>query len=403
MPTRVRSFSKINLGLAIGAPRPDGFHSLSTLYQTIALHDLLTVAAKPAAATRITLASNDPRVPLDGRNTAWKMVERVLAECGVTAEVHIHIQKNLPIQGGMGAGSANAAAALLGLERELSLSLALERRLAVAAQVGSDVPLFLIGGSVLGLDRGQVVEAVADVTLHGQTQIPCVIALPSLGVSTPQAFREWDRRFEAVAGQDLHSAPIRDTLNQLRRTYASVLLESSGPYASKASERRSEADASSTLPDTSPATPWRQEKPENQQAVSSEQTHDHQMRPATTGSDTSHLVQDQAGNTLLALVDAGIQNDFESVVFPQHPLLGEIKRLLTGSSADSTHNASSQAGDTGQAVYAALSGSGSALFGLYRSQIEASAAQQRLQQHGVQAIVTSTLPRPLYWSNMFAE
>ena len=123
MPTRVRSYSKINLGLAIGAPRPDGFHSLATLYQTLALHDLVTVAARPARQTAITISSNDPRVPCDSRNTTWKMVEKTLTSLDICASVRMHIEKNLPIQGGMGAGSANAAAALIALERELGLKL----------------------------------------------------------------------------------------------------------------------------------------------------------------------------------------------------------------------------------------------------------------------------------------
>ena len=185
MPTRVRSYSKINLGLAIGPPRPDGFHSLATLYQTIALHDLVTVCAEPSSATAITITTNDARVPTDSRNTVWKMIEKSLGQLHIAARVTVHIQKNLPIQGGMGAGSANAAAALIGLEKELGLDLPQDLRLDLAAQVGSDVPLFLLGGSVLGTDRGQIVAAVPDVSLAGETAIPCVIALPSIGVSTP--------------------------------------------------------------------------------------------------------------------------------------------------------------------------------------------------------------------------
>ena len=123
MSVTLRSFAKINLGLAIGPARPDGFHALTTVYQTIALHDLVTVTAARAESTRISLTSNDHRVPLDGRNTAWKMVERALAVLGIAAEVTIHIEKRLPIQGGLGAGSANAAAALLGLEQELGIAL----------------------------------------------------------------------------------------------------------------------------------------------------------------------------------------------------------------------------------------------------------------------------------------
>src|SRR6185437_4987397 len=123
MPTRVRSYCKINLGLAIGPVRPDGFHGLTTLYQTLELHDLVTVSAVRAAETKITLTTNDKRVPTDAKNTCWKMVEKALARMGVEAEVAINIEKRLPVQGGIGAGSANAAAALIGLERELGVAL----------------------------------------------------------------------------------------------------------------------------------------------------------------------------------------------------------------------------------------------------------------------------------------
>src|SRR5882757_5081602 len=157
MSTQVRSYSKINLGLAIGPVRPDGFHGLTTLYQTLDLHDLVTVSANRLASgaeTRISLTTNHPFVPRDARNTAWRMVERCLERLGVTAEVAINIEKRLPVQGGMGAGSANAAAALLGLERELGMALPGVARLELAAEVGSAVLLFLLGGSVLGVSRG---------------------------------------------------------------------------------------------------------------------------------------------------------------------------------------------------------------------------------------------------------
>src|SRR5450631_1664644 len=101
MPTAVRSHAKINLGLGIGAPRPDGFHALTTVYQTLELHDVVTVSAKPAAEKSIRLTSNDERVPLDGRNTAWRMILLVLEYLQVTAEVKVDIQKDLPIQGGL--------------------------------------------------------------------------------------------------------------------------------------------------------------------------------------------------------------------------------------------------------------------------------------------------------------
>src|ERR1035438_8321998 len=202
MPTAVRSHAKINLGLYIGAPRPDGFHTLITVYQTLELYDLVTVTARPAATTTLRLTSNDSRVPTDERNTAWKMVALALEALGLTAEVKIHIEKRLPVQGGLGAGSANAVAALVGLETELGIASQQvsesasqqvsgvgwpARRLEIAAQVGSDVPLFLVGGAVLGRDRGQQVSPLPDFE-----PVWCVVATPEVGVSTPQAFRDWD-------------------------------------------------------------------------------------------------------------------------------------------------------------------------------------------------------------------
>jgi 4-diphosphocytidyl-2-C-methyl-D-erythritol kinase len=283
----------------------------------------------------------------------------------------------------MGAGSANAAAALIGLEKELGLDLPQEIRLNLAAQVGSDVPLFLLGGSVLGSDRGQRVTSVPDVTFAGETVIPCVIALPGIGVSTPLAFREWDRRFATETGQDLHNSPIRDTLEELSRTYASVF----------PGETNSKSGASGIFPDPGSVFTT-QNHPEKQHGLPREQLHGSLGVLGSNAPDRSGFEIDLAENSLLALVRTGIENDFETVVFPQYPLLREIKRHLMGTSATETGS---------PAIYAALSGSGSALFGLYRTQTDATAAQQRLQQHGVQAIVTATMPRPLYWTNMFAE
>jgi 4-diphosphocytidyl-2-C-methyl-D-erythritol kinase len=357
MATRVRSHSKINLGLAIGPVREDGFHSLVTLYQTLALYDRVTVEARrleSGSHSRITLTTNHTQVPADERNTAWRMVERALARMGVAAEVAIHIQKELPVEGGMGAGSANAAAALLGLERELGWALPEPARLALAAGVGSDVPLFLVGGAVVGLGRGEQVHAMKDLP-----PTPCVVAVPGVGVSTPRAFRDWDERHTADRPQNspkLTSDPQPDRLEELSLAYASVLGSGFG-------------DRMESAPDTSGIVRGR--TPGNQQ-----------------GGNTRN---DLAENPLLALVRTGIENDFEQVVFPQYPLLREIKHELMGIDSGSP------------AIYAALSGSGSALFGLYRSQQDAQAAQQRVQASGCMAILTETLPRGEYWRTMFAE
>ena len=346
MPTKVRSHAKINLGLGIGAPRADGFHPLCTVYQTLELHDLVTVEARPAAKTSIRLTSNDERVPTDERNTAWKMLLLALEELGVNADVLIHIEKRLPIQGGLGAGSANAVAALAGLEAELRGSREqgagnrnrawAADRLAIAAKVGSDVPLFLIGGTALGVDRGQEVYPLPDIEPAW-----CVVAAPAAGVSTPQAFRDWD---DLCVREGLTAEASTAKLQRLSRAYASAFSGGQGAGSSGVLSSR----------------------------------------------------EDLAGPQESALVRTGItswiENDFERVVFPEHPSLAEIKRILAAS-------------DTPEAaLYSSLSGSGSALFGLYRTREHAEAAQFRLAKEvqgvAVRSTLTRTIPRSAYWSEM---
>ncbi len=391
MPTAVRSHSKINLGLYIGAPRSDGFHALTTVYQTLELHDVVTVAARPASATSIRLTSTDRRVPTDARNTAWKMTALALESLGIAAEVEIHIEKRLPVQGGLGAGSANAVAALVGLEVELGIGNevrgippfeqnALEgwdtqldsfdkqraggpglrkgweaTRLEIAAQVGSDVPLFLIGGAVLGLDHGQKVSPLPDFE-----PVWCVVATPEVGVSTPQAFRDWDALCQA---EGLTAEASQDKLNELSRAYASAFAEAN--------------------PEAIPA-----EFPEGRPGAGS------------SGVLAIHISgENLAGPLESALVRTGITswlrnapaNDFERVVFTQHPSLAEIKRILAAS-------------DTPEAAcLASLSGSGSALFGLYLTQGAAEAAQERLRAASVRSQLTRTLPRTEYWRQMLQQ
>jgi 4-diphosphocytidyl-2-C-methyl-D-erythritol kinase len=329
MPTSLRSYSKINLGLAIGPPRSDGFHALTTLYQTLEMHDIVTVEARTSSRMSITVSSSHPRVPADRSNTAWRMVEHAARVLKVSAEVHIRIEKRLPVQGGLGGGSANAAAALLALEQELGLRIPGPDRFSLAQQIGSDVPLFLLGGAVLGISRGEEVYPLPEMP-----SMPCVVALPDVGISTPRAFRDWDELQGLAAPIPLTPQGPSATINTLSRSIAAAFGEphSSGVFS---------------------------------------------------------LGKDRAETPLLALVRTGIENDFEQVVFSQYPLLGDIKRVLSGEST--TEEA---------AVYAALSGSGSALFGLYHVLPAAEAALARLQAQGISGLLTRTLPRAEYWQTM---
>jgi len=348
MPTVVRSHAKINLGLFLGAPRPDGFHALTTVYQTLEMHDLVTVTAKRAEVNSLQISSNDPRVPTDERNTVWRILSLALDEIGAIANVEVHIDKRLPVQGGLGAGSGNAVAALIGLEKELgdtAFQDLFTRRMELAARVGSDVPLFLVGGTVLGVDRGQEVYPLNDIEPTW-----CVVAVPEIGISTPKAFRAWDA---LCAAEGLTAEAGAARLEKLSRNYASA---------------------------------FRGEIPEGGFGTGSSGVF-------SLGEDLAGPQETIQGSGLVRTgIMSWIENDFERVVFPQHPSLAEIKRLLA------------VPGTPEAALFASLSGSGSALFGLYLTRGDAEAAQERIgnqvQGLSVRTTITRTLPRSAYWDQM---
>jgi 4-diphosphocytidyl-2-C-methyl-D-erythritol kinase len=272
MTVTVRSFAKINLGLRIGAARKDGFHELLTVYQTIGLHDVIGVSVSRGSG--IEIRCDDSRVPRDESNSCHRVVEKAMRALKGKGKVVIDIVKRLPVQGGMGGASSNAVATLLALERAMKKTLPAQERLRIAAEVGSDVPLFLVGGTVLGVGRGEQVYPLED--LPGTA---CVVLTPEVGVSTPKAFAEWDRRIgrstapaQAETGDDkLTMAEASDRMSELGRGFSAWLSES----YSGAPFRRGRAE-----------------------------------------------------NPLLELVRAGIKNDFEEVVFPEYPELSEGKSAL---------------------------------------------------------------------------
>ena len=224
MTVAVRSFAKINLGLYIGAARADGYHDLRTVYQTIALHDVIRVSVGRGNGIDVACTSGDPRVPLDSSNTCYRIAERVLDELGAKSRVRIEIEKRLPVQGGLGGASSNAVATMLALELALKKTRVLKKRLSgaarlrIAADVGSDLPLFLVGGTTLGVGRGEEVYPLTDLPA-----IPMVVVMPEVGVSTPQAFADWDALVKSEAelrsaGQPGAAVPTR---GQLTASWAS--------------------------------------------------------------------------------------------------------------------------------------------------------------------------------------
>jgi 4-diphosphocytidyl-2-C-methyl-D-erythritol kinase len=352
MPVTVRSFAKINLGLAIGQLRADGFHDLRTVYQTIALHDIVRVQVSRGSGIEIRCA--DPRVPRDQSNTCYRMVERAMEALQARGRVVIEIEKRLPVQGGLGGASGNAVAALLGLERALRKQLSGAERLEIAAEVGSDLPLFLAGGTVLGLGHGEEVYPLPDLA-----SVACVIATPDLGVSTPKAFADWDRLISAGP------VKLRSTWSDAT-SHAALKLTPSSP-----SDRMLELGRaiSAGLSGSSQGR-FHQGKAKTGRAYSGV--------PVSKG-------RGRAETPLLDLVRTGIENDFERVVFPQYPELREVKSVLE------------QAG----ALYASLSGSGSAVYGLFRSRAAAGKAAAKLREQGIRSVITTTVTRPQYWKKIF--
>jgi 4-diphosphocytidyl-2-C-methyl-D-erythritol kinase len=246
-------------------------------------------------------------------------------------------------------------AALLALERALKKRLSGPERLRIAAEVGSDLPLFFVGGTVLGVGRGEEVYPLPDLGA-----IPCVVATPEIGVSTPKAFADWD------------------------------LLVASEPQGLKpdfSAHPNGPAEAVS-FPAKLTLHPSSDRMVEFGRVLSAWLGGLSQGKSKTGKASSGVPVSKGRGRAetpLLDLVRTGIENDFERVVFPKYPELREVKRVL----------------ERAGAVYASLSGSGSATYGLFASRAAAEKAAARLRKDGIPATATTTLTRPQYWKKIF--
>jgi 4-diphosphocytidyl-2-C-methyl-D-erythritol kinase len=278
-----RAHAKVNLDLRVLGARADGYHELRTVFQSIALHDvvLFTVRRGPFAVKCRTAG-----VPLDGDNLVWKAAEVLWSASGRPGEardVVVSIRKRIPMQAGLGGGRANAAAALRGLARIWSIPETLVRD--VAAAIGADVPYFLSGGTALGLGRGEEIYPLVDLPTHW-----VVIVQPPYGVSTAEAYAWYDE--DRAAG-------LRE-----------------------------------------------QREP--------------QLLPAPWPTRAAQMI-----------------NDLEPPVVRRHPEIGALRTLLRESGA----------------IAASMSGSGSAVFGLFKTQAAAARALKPVSRGGARAILTRTLSR----------
>lgn len=203
--------AKVNLILRVLDRRPDGFHEIWSVMQTVGLADRLTLRLGPESAG-ITLASDEPSLPADRRNLVYRAAELVLAEAKLAVGLAIRLQKQIPIAAGLGGGSSDAAATILGLNRLLGLGWPLERMARLGAELGSDVPFFFFAPSAVAQGRG---ERLSSLSVTGRRWI--VLVHPGFPISTRWAYEQVAESRKAVT-------PLADAHAKLSRA-ASVSWE----------------------------------------------------------------------------------------------------------------------------------------------------------------------------------
>lgn len=179
---RVRAFAKINLSLKVLSKRPDGYHELRTVFQTIGLHDTIGIEYRAAPRTALSLTGGEEIA----ENLVLRAARLFLDWTRTTAQIHFTLKKAIPMGAGLGGGSSDAAAVLIALP-VLSGKPLKDSHLA-AAQLGSDVPFFLHGGTALGLSRGEELYPLPEVPAS-----PALVVSPHVHVSTAQAYRALGR------------------------------------------------------------------------------------------------------------------------------------------------------------------------------------------------------------------
>lgn len=183
----VEAPAKVNLHLDITGTAPNGYHTLDTVFQAVSLSDLVIVGRNAAPGIRVTCSR--PGVPEDGANLAHRAAAALLSEAGVEpGGLHIHIDKAIPAEAGLGGGSSDAAAVLVGLDRLLGLGFSPERLCGIGLRVGADVPFLIRGGCALAGGVGERLSSL----YPGLRPCSLVIAKPSEGIGTAEAYTAYD-------------------------------------------------------------------------------------------------------------------------------------------------------------------------------------------------------------------
>jgi len=281
-----RAHAKINLDLRVLGTRPDGFHELRTVFQSLALHDTIDCIPRPGP---FAIECDAAGVPLDDSNLVWRAASalwRALRRPGPVRDVLVRLHKRIPLQGGLGGGSTDAAATMAALARMWRVPLRPTQLVDVATTIGADVAFFLSGGTALGLGRGDEIYPLADLPRHW-----IVLLVPGFGVSSPDAYEWYDTERDSGRGSDAREAQYVP-----------------GPWPSRAAQ---------------------------------------------------------------------MINDLEAPIARHHPEIDQMKIALRRAGA----------------LAAAMSGSGSTVFGLFQKRSEAVAAVDRLSGPGWRVLLTESLGR----------
>lgn len=198
--------AKINLTLDILGKRTDGYHEVAMVMQEISLHDVLTMDKQPAGISlKVQVQGQPGDLPADDSNLCWKAAALMQREYGVGG-VNIQLEKNIPMAAGLAGGSADAAAVLKGINQLYALDLSLQQLCHLGAQLGSDIPFCIMGGTMLATGRGEILRA-----LPALPDISLVLAKPAMGVSTAWAYQTYDAGY---TGKHPDNAAMESALAQ---------------------------------------------------------------------------------------------------------------------------------------------------------------------------------------------
>ena len=191
---KLKAYAKINLSLKIIGKRPDGYHEIESVMQSISLCDRISLETLAAG---IQLTTSNSQLPTDEKNLAFKAARALLETTRQKQGVRIRLEKNIPLASGLAGGSADAAAVLYGLNKLFGSNLSTNELLELGATIGSDVPFCLVGGTAVVKGKGEVIER-RTLNLEPRTwnleQKYYILITPPVGVSSKWAYEEWDRK-----------------------------------------------------------------------------------------------------------------------------------------------------------------------------------------------------------------